>query len=330
MSTEGVRPLVCFAHASYRLADEFTTRGVPYPFLEARTPEQLDEAIAQAEVLCVSGLWRPELLDRAGRLRLIQATSAGVDQFDAGVLAAKGVRLCSARGVNAPSVAEHALALMLAIVRQLPQARDRQGKKAWRGMISDRALREGELNGKTLVIVGYGAIGRRIATLARAFGMDVVAVSRSVVESSEDIRIARPAELPRLLPGADMVCLSCSLNESTRGLFDRGMFLRMKPSAWLLNLSRGAVVVEADLIEALRSGKIAGAALDCFEPEPLATTSPFWIMPNVIVTPHTGGETNQMERRFMDLLLENIARLHHGDELLNEVLVDSFRQTPAR
>lgn len=330
MSTEGVRPLICFAHSSYRLAEEFSARGAPYPFLEARTPEQLDEAIGQAEVLCISGLWRPELLARAERLRLIQATSAGVDQFDADTLVAKGVRLCSARGVNAPSVAEHALALMLAIVRQLPQARDRQRKKAWRGMISDRALREGELDGKTLVIVGYGAIGQRVAILARAFGMDVIAVSRSAPESSEKIRIVRPAELPRLLPGADMVCLSCSLNESTRGLFDRGMLLRMKPTAWLLNLSRGAVVVEADLIEVLRSGKIAGAALDCFEPEPLKSTSPFWTMPNVIVTPHTGGETNQMERRFIDLLLENIARIHSGHELLNEVLIDSFRQTPAR
>jgi phosphoglycerate dehydrogenase-like enzyme len=97
------------------------------------------------------------------------------------------------------------------------------------------------------------------------------------------------------------------------------MLSHMKPAAWLLNLSRGAVVVEADLIEALQSGNIAGAALDCFETEPLPSTSPFWTMQNVIVTPHTGGETNQMERRFIDLLLENIARLDAGRELLNEI-----------
>ncbi len=312
-------PSICFAHASYRLAEEFTSRGAPYPFREVRTPEQLDDVISEAEILCISGLWRPELLSKAGRLRLIQATSAGVDQFDARALASKGIRLCSARGVNAPSVAQHAMALMLAIVRQLPQARDRQAREAWRGMISDRALREGELDGKTLLIVGYGTIGRRIATLARAFGMEVIAVGRSAVGAPDDVKIVRPAELPEALPSADMVCLTCSLNESTRGLFDRRMLSHMKPAAWLLNLSRGAVVVEADLIEALRSENIAGAALDCFETEPLPSTSPFWTMQNVIVTPHTGGETNQMERRFIDLLLENIARLDAGRELLNEI-----------
>lgn len=312
-------PRICFAHASYRLAEEFTSRGVTHPFLEARTPEQLDEIIGEAEVLCISGLWRPELLARAERLRLIQATSAGVDQFDASALADRGVRLCSARGVNAPAVAQHAMALMLAIVRQLPQARDRQAQKSWRGMTSDRALREGELEGKRLVIVGYGTIGRRIAALARAFGMEVTGVGRNAVEASNGFRVVRPAELPGALASADMVCLSCSLNESTRGLFDHRMLSHMKPTAWLINLSRGAVVVEEDLLEALRTGRIAGAALDCFETEPLAETSPFWTMPNVIVTPHTGGETNQMERRFVDLLLDNISRLEKGGDLLNEI-----------
>ena len=186
-------------------------------------------------------------------------------------------------------------------------------------MISDQALREGELEGKMLVIVGYGTIGRRVASLARAFGMEVVAVTRSITQSSPSIRIVCPSELPRLLNIADMVCLTCSLNETTRGMFDRGMLAHMKPTAWLLNLSRGAVVVEADLVEALRCARIAGAALDCFETEPLASTSALWTMPNVIITPHTAGETDQMERRFVDLLLENIARLDAGLELLNEI-----------
>jgi phosphoglycerate dehydrogenase-like enzyme len=310
---------ICFAHPSYRLGEEFAARGASFPFVEARTPARLEEVIGEADVLCVSGLWRPELLARANRLRLIQATSAGVDQFDAGALAGSGIRLCSARGVNAPSVAEHAMALMLAIVRQLPQARDRQAERKWRGMISDRAAREGELRGRKLVIVGYGTIGRRVAGLALAFGMDVVAVARKAGTGQDGVQVIGSAELPSALADADMVCLTCSLNESTRGLFDRAMLSHLRRTAWLINLSRGAVVVEADLVDMLEGDRIGGAALDCFESEPLAPSSPLWSLPNVLITPHTGGETDQMERRFVDLLLENLSRLTTGRDLVNEV-----------
>jgi phosphoglycerate dehydrogenase-like enzyme len=135
----------------------------------------------------------------------------------------------------------------------------------------------------------------------------------------DGVRVIGPADLRSALADADMVCLTCSLNESTRGLFDRAMLSHLRRTAWLINLSRGAVVVEADLVDILEGDRIGGAALDCFETEPLAPSSPLWALPNVLITPHTGGETDQMERRFVDLLLENLSRLAAGGDLVNEV-----------
>lgn len=309
---------ICFAHVSYQLAEEYASRGGPHHVLTARSHDELGAVIGDAEFLCISGLWRPDYLAKASKLRLIQATSAGVDQFDLRALSERGIKLCNARGVNAPSVAQHAIALMLSIVRQLSQARDRQRAGQWRGMVADRVLREGELDGKTLVIFGFGTIGGRLAKLAQAFGMKVIGVRRhaTVVDG---VRVLAPEALHKTVGDADFLCLTCPLTDETRGLVDSRLLRRMKPSAWLINVSRGPVVVEADLIAALQSGAIAGAALDCFEQEPLPSGSPLWVMDNVIVTPHSAGETNQMERHFIDLLLENIRRMNAGDHLLNEI-----------
>src|SRR5205085_2760016 len=148
------RLTICFAHAAYQLQEHFGRRGLAIDSFEVRGREELERRIAEADVLVVSGLWRNELLERAPRLRFIQSISAGTDQFDRETLARHGVRLASARGVNARAVAEHAMALILALVRKLPEARDNQGKHAWRGMVPDIGQREDELGGKTLLIVG--------------------------------------------------------------------------------------------------------------------------------------------------------------------------------
>ena len=129
-------------------------------------------------MLVISGLWRNALLDRAPRLRYIQSIGAGTDQFPRETLARRGIRLASARGVNARAVAEHAMALILALSRRLPEARDNQARRVWRGMIGDLARREDELGGKTLLIVGLGDIGGRLARLAKAFDMRVIGLRR--------------------------------------------------------------------------------------------------------------------------------------------------------
>src|SRR5262249_5019740 len=150
---------ICFAHVAYRLQERFRALDTGIDSFEVRDGAMLERRIGDADVLVISGLWRNELLPHARRLCFIQSIGAGSDQFSRAALAERGVRLASARGVNARAVAEHVMALILALARRLPEARDNQAKRAWRGMIGDIARREDELGGKTLIIVGLGQIG---------------------------------------------------------------------------------------------------------------------------------------------------------------------------
>jgi D-2-hydroxyacid dehydrogenase (NADP+) len=313
---------ICFAHVAYRLGDRFALRNTGIRFFELRALDELASRIGEADVLVVSGLWRNELLERAEKLRFIQSISAGTDQYGRDALRARGVRLASAQGANERAVAEHAIALILALARQLPQARDNQTRRHWRGMISDPALREDELSGKTLLIVGLGRIGSRVAALARAFGMRVIATKRNpdVCAGAADL-VAAQDRLLELLPQADYVALTCPLTPQTQLLFGAAAFEAMKPSAFLINVARGRVVDEPALLRALHAGRIAGAALDCFWDEPLPAGSPLWTAPNVLITPHTAGETRRYEDNVIDLLLENLDRLWRGEsELKNRIV----------
>lgn len=291
-------------------------------WVELRALGDLAERIGEMDVLVVSGLWRNELIERAPRLRFIQSISAGVDQYAQQALREQGIRLASAQGVNAGAVAEHAMALMLAMSRQLNLARDNQMRKNWRRMTSDPALREDELSGKTLLIVGLGRIGSRLAMLARAFGMRVIATRRNRPDGTEAADAVAPSEgLGELLPQADVVVLTCPLNPQTERMIDHAAFLAMKRSAVLINVARGRVVDEPALVSALEQNLIAGAALDCFEDEPLPQTSPLWGLENVLVTPHTAGETRRYEDGVIDLLIDNLERLWRGEHALrNEVV----------
>ena len=199
-------------------------------------------------MLVISGLWHDGLLDRAPRLRYIQSIGAGTDQFPREALARRGIRLASARGVNARAVAEHAMALILALSRQLPEARDNQARRVWRGMIGDLARREDELGGKTLLIVGLGDIGGRLARLAKAFDMRVIGLRRDPAAGAGAADAVHPmAALGSLLPEADFVALTCPLTPETEKLIDAAALARMKPSAYLVNVARGRVVDEPAL-----------------------------------------------------------------------------------
>ncbi len=313
---------ICFAHVAYRLGERFASRNTGVRCFELRTLRELEARIGAADVLVVSGLWRNELLDRAKSLRFIQSISAGTDQYAREALRARGIRLASAQGANEGAVAEHAMALMLALARQLPQARDNQARRHWRAMISDPALREDELAGKTLLIVGLGRIGSRLAALASGFGMRVIATKRNpAVAAGAAERVAAQDHLLELLPQADFAALTCPLTPQTELLFGAAAFAAIKPSAFLVNVARGRVVDEPALIRALQEGRIAGAALDCFWDEPLPADSPLWTFPSVLVTPHSAGETRRYEDNVIDLLLENLGRLWRGeDELKNQVV----------
>ena len=314
-------PTICFAHVAYRLGDEFAARGSPCRAFEVRALDELHGRIGEADVLVVSGLWRNELLERAARLRFIQSIGAGTDQFPRDLLRQRNIRLASAQGVNERAVSEHAMALILALTRQLHFARDNQARHAWRGMIADPSRREEELGGKTLLIVGLGRIGSRLASLARAFGLRVIAVKRRPEPSAVADAVVASDRLGEVLPEADFVALTCPLTPETEGLIGAAELARMKPSAYLVNVARGRVVVEEALIAALRESRIAGAGLDCFHEEPLPASSPFWDFANVLVTPHSAGETRRYESNVVDVLLENLDRLAAGKtELMNQVV----------
>jgi len=312
---------IAFAHAAYQLGDEFAGRNTGTRHVEVRTFEDLRERIGEADVLVVSGLWRNELLEAAPRLRFIQSIGAGTDQFPRDLLRARGIRLASAQGVNERAVSEHAMGLILALARQFHLARDNQRASAWRGMISDRDKREDELGGKTLVIVGLGRIGTRLARLARAFDLRVIGVKRSPGGEGEVDAVVHPDRLAEVLPQADFVALTCPLTPETEGLMGAAALAAMKPSAYLVNVARGRVVDEPALIETLRERRIAGAALDTFYDEPMPPSSPLWAMEHVLITPHSAGETRRYEANVVDILIDNLARLQRGETQLKNQIV---------
>lgn len=301
---------ICFAHAAYQLGSRFAARRTGIAFTEARDAAAFAREAADADVIVVSGLWKNDILEAAPKLRFVQSISAGINQYDQARFRGKGVRLASAQGVNEVAVAEHAMALMLALKRHIHTGRDNQAKAYWRPMIADIAAREDELRGKTLLIVGYGGIGRRLARLAQAFEMHVIGVKRDPSgDKGAANEVCAIADLDRLLPEADVVALTCPLTPETTGLINGGRLARMKPSAVLINVARGPVVDEPALIEALQSRLIAAAGIDVTVEEPLAPTSPLWQLSNALITPHSAGETQAYEDNVLDILLHNLDQL---------------------
>ncbi len=311
-----------FSHVAYQMEPRFAARNSGIGNWQTWSPAETADRIKDADVLVVSGFWKNALLENAPRLKFIQSIGAGYDQFPLDELRRRGIRLASARGVNSNAVSEHAMAMVLALARQIDTGRDNQRKHLWRGMISDLSKREDELGGKTMLIVGLGTIGSRLAKLAKAFDMNVIATKRNTdVNGSAADEIHPSTAVPELLPRADFVVLTCPLTPETADMINAETLALMKPSSYLVNVARGGCVDEPALLAALNSGGIAGAAIDHFKAEPLPADSPFWDMENVLITPHTGGETRKYEDNVIDILLENLGRLSRGEsQLLNQVV----------
>jgi D-2-hydroxyacid dehydrogenase (NADP+) len=313
---------VCFAHVAYQLDTVFGQRNTGVQSFQVWNLPDLYARVGEADVLVLSGLWRNDLLDAAGKLRYIQSVGAGYDQFPLDELRRRGIRLANARGVNQNAVGEHAMALILGLARHIHTGRDNQRRKHWRSMITDFSQREDELGGKTLLIVGLGAIGSRLAKLAKAFDMRVIGIKRSTANVDAPVDgLFTPNQLMSVLPEADYVALTCPLTPETEGMINAAALDAMKPSAYLINVARGRVVDEPALLDALQTGKIAGAGLDIFYDEPLPAESPFWDLEQVIITPHTAGETRKYESNVVDILVDNLNRLWQGkSELRNQII----------
>jgi len=313
---------ICFAHAAYQMKARFDARNTGINSFQVRSYDEFVQRVGEADVVSVSGMWKNDVIPHATRLKFIQSISSGMDQYSKEMLGAKGIRLASAAGVNARAVAEHALALILAVYRRLPEARDNQHKKVWRGMLGDLTQREDELGGKTLLVVGMGRIGSHLARLAKAFDMKVIGIRRDPKAGTNGAdEIHGMGDLVKLVPQADIVALTCALTPETTGLMSAAAFAAMKPSSVFVNVARGKVADEAALIRTMEGNGIWAAALDVTAEEPLPAASPLWTMPNVFITPHTAGETRAYEDNVIDILIENLDRLWRGETTLrNQVL----------
>ena len=271
------------------------------------------EALAEASYLVgfVDGLVEEGLYRAAPKLRLIQLLSAGYDRADVSAALRAGVPLANNGGANAVAVAEHALLLMLAVCRRLPLQHANVGSGRWRG---NEPPRVHELRGRTLGIVGLGTIGKKTARLAGAFGMTVhyYDIAR-LTEDAEDALGVQFRLLGELLRTSDIVSLHVPLNPTTRHLVGAREIALLKPTAVLVNTSRGPVVDEVALTEALAAGRIAGAGLDVFDQEPPNADNPLFSLDNVVLTAHLAGPTVESSTARLRNAFDNVERVERGD-----------------
>jgi D-3-phosphoglycerate dehydrogenase len=252
-----------------------------------------------------------DIMKASPKLKVIAKHGAGTNDIDVAAAAALGIPVLAAVGANAHSVAEHALALMLALAKDLrnQDAFVRGGgwqKKVYLGH---------ELRGRTLGLVGIGMIGRAFAAMVEPLGMKTIAYDPFAPDEAFGPLADRIADLADLLRASDVVSLHCPSTPATERLIGAAEFALMKPSAVLINTARGEVVDEAALVDALRNGAIAAAGLDSFSPEPPAADNPLWALPNVIVSPHVGGVTEEARRGVSTMTVGNVLALLEGRDV---------------
>ncbi len=270
------------------------------------------------------------LLARAPHLTWVHSATSGVERALTPAALARDVVVTNARGVFSRPIAEHVLLMILAISRHLPDLVELQRERTWQPL-EGRELRE-----LTIGIVGYGSLGRAVASLATAFGARIIAMRRRAGESEVGAgapaddpdafpieprvdRIVGPEGLRDLLTESDIVVLAAPLTPETESMIDEAAIAAMKRDAWLINVARGRLIDDRALLRALRDSRIGGAALDTFRDEPLPQSSPYWELPNVILTPHTAWSSARVLDRSIDLFCDNLVRFSRGQELRNVV-----------
>lgn len=265
------------------------------------------------------------LLARCPRLIWVHSATAGVERVLTPAALARGLAITNARGVFSDPIAEYVLLMILAVSRRLPQLLELQRERTW------QPLESRELRDVTVGIVGLGSIGRRVAELATAFGSRVVAVRRDVPGDMELAdapggglaEVLPPDRLPQLMAQSDFIVLALPLTPDTDSMFDAALLAHAKPGAWLINVARGRLVDERALARALRQGPLGGAVLDTFREEPLPPDSPFYDLPNAIVTPHTSWSSSGVLDRSIELFCQNLERFARGETLHNLVDPDA-------
>jgi D-2-hydroxyacid dehydrogenase (NADP+) len=264
---------------------------------------------------------RPRQFLLAKKLKWIHSTAAGVGQLMFPALKASSVVVTNASGIHSVPMAEHILGTLVALARHFPDCVRYQAARRWAQQeIWDKPLRPRELAGQTLLIIGFGAIGRELARRVRPLGMQIWAMTRSGTgDASLADRVLPVAQLNDVIHQADYVVLAAPETPETHHMIGAKQLAAMKPTAYLINVARGTLVDEAALIEALEKRAIAGAALDVTSEEPLPAESPLWGLENVFITPHMSAASEYLWDRQTDLLLQNLERWFSGRELINRV-----------
>lgn len=302
------------------------TNGDPSFRLDPESERRFTELLSRAEVLYGmpggSGEGLADALRRGPGVRWVQGRNAGAgEQVSEAVRIAPDelarVAVTTSSGVHAGPLAEFCLAGLLAFVKDFPGLERDRAARSWPKLQTPGL----ELRGRTLIVVGLGAIGREIARLAEAFGMRVIGVRRNPSRADGE---QPPERLPELAAEADDMAVTLPLTEATRGMVDAETLAALGPGGVFVNVGRGGVVDEAALVERLRDGTLAGAALDVFEREPLPADSPLWTLPNVILSPHNAALVAAEPRRVLELFLDNLGRYLGGEPLRNQVDVEAF------
>ena len=315
-----------------RLA-KITAAAAPMTVVNAKDESQAALEIATADAFF--GKLTPPLLAAAGQLRWVQSPTASLEHYVFPELIAHPCQLTNMRGLFSDVIADHVFGYVLCFARNLHRYVRQQIAGVWEpiggeaarttfsagpGTISAIDRAHLHLADATLGIVGLGQIGSEIARRGLAFGMRVLAVDPVQTTAPPGVAALWPlARLPDLLRESDFVVIAAPHTPETEAMFRRSQFSQMKPTAFLINIGRGAIVVLNDLVTALQAGDIAGAALDVFEHEPLPAGHPLWTMENVILTPHVAGCSPRIAERHLGVVLENVARFVRGEPLVNTV-----------
>jgi phosphoglycerate dehydrogenase-like enzyme len=282
--------------------------------------DRVPEEIQDTDVFIGWSL-RPEQFRAAKKLKWIHSPAAAVHQLMYPELIESKVVVTNSSPVHGPVVAEHAIAVLLALAKRLPQAMQYQARKTWaQDLLWNERPRPREAMGATVAVIGAGGIGSEFIRSAKALGMHVLAVRHNPARGTAGAdEVYSTAQLDQVLPRADYVLLCTPVTPATAALMNAARLAKMKPDAYLINVGRGTLVDEPALIAALQSRRIAGAALDVFEEEPLPKDSPFWSLDNCLITPHTAGVTEGLWERHYRLIVDNLGRFNDGQPLLSEV-----------
>lgn len=303
-----------YGREPYDVIRRIAPSGFTLKMPETGEREALLRAVREADYLLAGGRARidRELLARSPHLKMVQRTGVGTDTLDLKALCERRIPVYVNQGVNAVSVAEHTVMLTLAVLRRVAEVDAELRTGIWRKQ--ENGVRNRELYGKTVGLVGMGHVGQRTAKILSGFDVRLLYCSRHRKSAGLEQRLGltwRPYE--ELLQESDVLVFLCALDEETRGMLGAAQIAQMREGSIVVNTARGPLIDGEALAEALRSGKLAGAGLDVFEKEPLQADNPFFQMKNVVLSPHIAGITKEAFQRMIQGAMENIALFEEGN-----------------